>query len=139
MYLVKHIWCTSFYPCLQNFKPEGLCWNNFLCLALKPESKVTKVVPISIYYIQQQNFQLTSLSYFLYKFSNSSPQQSANPGASLGQNNDHSPLFWTLCMNRSGTHNAQKRSLARCSSCQITIQICTAQNLEGINLILLET
>jgi len=79
----------------------------------------------------------TSLSYFVYNFSNSSPQQSANPGASLGQNNDHCPLVWTLSIKRSGIQRAKKRSRARFSSYKMIIRISfiTGMDFSGGNLI----
>ena len=44
---------------------------------------------------------LPSDSYLAYNASNSSPQQSARPGDSLGQNKVHSPLASTRFMNKS--------------------------------------
>ena len=38
-----------------------------------------------------------SASYLAYRASNSAPQVSASPGASLGQNRLHSPFASTLC------------------------------------------
>jgi hypothetical protein len=38
-----------------------------------------------------------SLSYDVYNFSNSSPQESDSPGASWGQNSDQEPLLSTRC------------------------------------------
>ena len=46
-----------------------------------------------------------SLSYLEYSSSNSSPQQSASPGHSLGQKSDQSPFCSTLFMKRSGVHS----------------------------------
>lgn len=45
-----------------------------------------------------------SRSYLVYSSSNPSPQQSASPGASLGQKSDQSSLASTRFMNRSFTH-----------------------------------
>src|ERR1700744_5665791 len=47
-----------------------------------------------------------SLSYCVYKASNSAPKQSARPGASCGQNRLQSSLASTLFINRSDTQRA---------------------------------
>lgn len=107
-YLEKHVWCSSFYLGLQDFKPEVLCCNNLLGLALEliKHEEVISAFNLNLYLNLRHGRPITSLSYFEYSFSNSLPQQSANPGASLGQNKDHCPLLWTLFMNKSGIQRA---------------------------------
>ncbi len=48
------------------------------------------------------------LSYWLYSFSNSSPQHSWRPGASCGQKRLHSPFSSTRFMKRSGIRGRRK-------------------------------
>src|SRR5690606_21408960 len=49
---------------------------------------------------------LPSSSYLWYRASNSLPYVSGRPGASFGQKSDHVPFSLTLCIKRSGIHNA---------------------------------
>ena len=63
-----------------------------------------------------------SRSCFVYSALNSAPHTSGNPGASFGQNSDHSPSAFTRSMNRSGIHSPKNRSRARVSSVPVFLR-----------------
>ena len=88
------------------------CW---LDLLLAASLKSMYGVPVSTCEVSTANQSCCALmvlrarpsaSYCSYFASNSAPQQSASPGASLGQKSDQSPLASTRFMNRSGVQRA---------------------------------